>query len=95
MQLEITRKAQIDLVTLQEFGNANFGAAHTRRYLADMRDMFKTLRKWPEMARLREDYGGTVRLHPFQSHLIFYRIEGDVLKVLRVTSRYQKWPEHL
>ena len=95
MQLEITRKAQVDILTLQDFGNTNFGVSHTRKYLADMRDTFNALRDWPEMARLRTEYGGTVRMHPFRSHLIFYRIEGDLLKVLRITSRYQDWPNRL
>jgi len=95
MQLEISRKAQIDLIAIQDFGFANYGVVNTRKCLDGLRLIFKTIARWPEMARLRDEYGGTVRMHPHRSHLIFYRIEGDTLKVLRVVSQHQNWPNHL
>ncbi len=95
MRLEISQKAQNDIYSLQDFGNANFGVLHTRCYLAGLKHTFKNLRGMPELARLREEYGGTVRVHPHRSHLIFYRIEGETAKVLRVLSKHQNWPDHI
>ncbi len=95
MRLEITLKAQRDIYTLQEFGNANFGVLHTRKYLVSLTQTFKNIRERPELARLREEYDGSVRIHVHKSHLIFYRIEGEFVKILRVLSRHQNWPDRV
>jgi toxin ParE1/3/4 len=95
MRLEISLKAQKDIYSLQEFGNANFGVLHTRKYLVSLTQTFKNLREHPELARLREEYDGQVRIHTHKSHLIFYRIEGELVKILRVLSRHQNWPERI
>ena len=95
MRLEITLKAQNDVYNLQEFGNVNFGVLHTRKYLISLTETFKTLRARPELARLREEYDGQIRVHPHRSHMIFYRIEDDAVKILRIISRHQDWPSKL
>jgi toxin ParE1/3/4 len=95
MQLEITLKAKRDVAALQEFGNANFGFSHTRKYLVELTQTFKNIRVRPEIARLREEYDGQIRIHNFRGHVIFYRVEGDTVKILRVLSRFQNWPDHL
>jgi toxin ParE1/3/4 len=95
MQLEITLTARRDVFALQEFGNANFGVAHTRKYLVGLTQTFKNIRDRPELARLREEYDGNIRIHTHKSHLIFYRIEGDIVRVLRVLSRHQNWPDFI
>lgn len=95
MRLEITKKAQKDIYVLQGFGYENFGIVHTRKYLIDLTQTFKTISERPELARLRDEYDGEVRMHTHKSHLIFYRIEGDLVKIMRVLSRYQNWPERI
>ena len=95
MRLEISLSARKDIFALQEFGNANFGVVHTRKYLVGLTQTFKNIRERPELARLREEYDGSIRIHTHKSHMIFYRIDGEMIRILRVLSRHQNWPDSI
>ena len=49
------------------------------------------LLRHPEMAREYTEIDPPVRLHPYRSHLIVYRIDADHLAVIRILHARQHW----
>jgi len=52
---------------------------------------FDRLAQFPEMARLRMEFTPPVRIQPYQSHLIVYLAEGDLIDVIRVLHSRANW----
>lgn len=92
MGFRLTRFAEQDLILLSETGIRLFGVAQAKRYHDQMFDCFDLLSRNPEMARLRLELLSGIRIHPFRSHLIVYRIEndGEVL-IVRIRHAREDW----
>lgn len=43
------------------------------------------------MARERSAFSPPLRIHPFQSHLVIYRLEDDGIAIIRVLGGHQDW----
>ncbi|MCE5230444.1 type II toxin-antitoxin system RelE/ParE family toxin [bacterium] len=50
---------------------------------------YDKLRKYPHIGRVRWESHPTLRCWPFGSYLIFYRVSGNTLTILRVVSDYR------
>jgi toxin ParE1/3/4 len=92
MGFRLTRRAEQDLILLSETGIRLFGVAQAKRYHDHLFECFDLLSLNPEMARLRPELSSGIRIHPFRSHLIVYRIEsdGDVL-IVRIRHAREDW----
>lgn len=92
MGFRLTRFAEQDLILLSETGIRLFGVAQAKRYHDQMFGCFDLLSRNPEMARLRLELSSGIRIHPFRSHLIVYRIEsdGEVL-IVRIRHAREDW----
>lgn len=95
MQLEISQEAKSDIFILQHIGYATFGINHTRVYVDGLMGVLKLIGASPGLARIREEFGRGVRIHPYKGHLVFYRIDQNAVKVLRILSKYQNWIDRL
>ncbi|HEY5048689.1 MAG TPA: type II toxin-antitoxin system RelE/ParE family toxin [Rhizomicrobium sp.] len=71
------------------------GRARKNQYLAALRERFVLLRQRPELGHARRDVGAGYRSVPIGRHLIFYRIEGDDLVILRVLHQRMDVIPHL
>jgi toxin ParE1/3/4 len=60
-------------------------------YLTGLGQAFDRLAQFPEMARLRIEFTPPVRILPYQSHLIVYLAEGDLIDVIRVLHSRANW----
>lgn len=45
----------------------------------------------PSLARERREFDPPVRIHPSAEHLIIYRIEADLILVIRILGGRQNW----
>jgi len=61
------------------------------RYLTNLYNAFDTLMQHPFLAREREETVPPVRLYPYRSHLIAYRVDGSELVIVRVLHVRQNW----
>ncbi len=94
MQLEISVLAQKEMDLIFRYGLNHFGEAQARACSAELFDLFDLILENPRMARVRPEYRRQVRMFVFESHMVFYRILRNKVRVLRVLHGKQTWPKH-
>lgn len=94
MQLEISIRARKEIDLLMRYGLANIGEMQARIYTNELFDLFDLIIQNPRMAQVRPEYRRQVRMIAFQSHLVFYRVVRNKIRILRVLHGRQNWPKH-
>ncbi|MGQ0741341.1 MAG: type II toxin-antitoxin system RelE/ParE family toxin [Alphaproteobacteria bacterium] len=84
MRLVISGAARDDLKSIARYSKREWGAARQKRYMAAIRDRFIELLRHPEMGTRRRDLGTAYRNLAVGRHVIFYRIAGNQIIVVRV-----------
>jgi toxin ParE1/3/4 len=84
MRLEITLQAREDMFTVQAEGMQNFGPLQTDKFFDGLTALFKLIAHSPYIASERHEFSRPIRLHPYKSLIIAYRIESETFKILRV-----------
>jgi len=88
----LSRLAEQDLIELFLDGAERFGVLQAEVYHDLLTHTFEFLAENPKAARLREEIDPPVRIHPVQSHLVIYRVDGDgELFVIRVRHGHEDW----
>src|SRR5699024_8481187 len=80
----LTRDAQQDLIEIRRYTTQVWGQAQSRKYLQDLRSTLELLAEFPGQGILREDVGEGVRSFPYSSHMLYYRMESEVVVVFAV-----------
>ena len=91
MGYRLSRKAGEDIVHAYLEGARQFGPHQAEAYHAGLEQMFAILAAHPRLARERDEITPPVRIHPYQSHIIIYVIEGDGILILRVRHGHEDW----
>ncbi|CAN7569725.1 type II toxin-antitoxin system RelE/ParE family toxin [Brucella pseudogrignonensis] len=92
MVLNLSVKAEEDIIAIAEYGIAMFGPLQAKRYHSDLFNTLDLIAKNPEMAREREEISPPVRIHPFKAHLIIYQIEQNgAIYVIRIRNAFEDW----
>lgn len=76
-------QAEIDLEAILEELQQNNPAA-AERYANEFSDKTKLLAQFPELGRLRPEILSHLRSTLVQPYVIFYRIVGDEIQILRI-----------
>jgi toxin ParE1/3/4 len=84
MRLEITPRAREDMFRIQTNGIAQFGILQTDKFFDGLTAFFKVIARSPFIAPERIEFTKPIRLHPYKNFIIAYRVEGNVVKVVRV-----------
>jgi toxin ParE1/3/4 len=87
----LTPAAQNDLEGIWLYTLEQWSPQQADRYADILEDTLDRLLFMPEMARERPEFDPPVRIHPSAEHLIVYRIEGDLLVILRILGAGQDW----
>ena len=91
MGYRLTRAAAQDIGAIAETGIELFGIDQARAYHAALFGVFDLISDNPRMAHERTELTPPLRVHPFRSHIILYKIEdGDVL-IVRVRHAHEDW----
>ena len=64
------------------------------RYQTHLFELLDLLSAHPELARERTEIDPPVRIHPYGTHVVVYRNEGDGILVLRVLHARSDWTRH-
>ena len=72
-----------------------FGEQQAAKYVGGLLDHLNLILATPNMARIRPELGNARRLLLYKSHVIFYRIDGETIHVVRILHGKQNWREHL
>jgi toxin ParE1/3/4 len=84
--------ADRDIGLIASRGIEMFGVAQARAYHTAIFDLFGLLADTPRLGRERFDLSPPVRVHPYRSHVVIYRIEDDGhVLVLRVRHGREDW----
>ena len=94
MRLELSSRADADLVAILEYGAEHFGWNRAEAYTEGFGESFALLTEYPEIGSLHEDFRPPIRSLPYGSHRIFYDIVGDTICVQRILHKAmdaQRW----
>lgn len=91
MGYRLTRAAERDIGAIAEAGIETFGVSQARDYHNALFGVFELLSSNPRMGRERTELAPPVRVHPFRSHIILYRLEGDDVLIIRVRHAHEDW----
>ncbi|MDP2697052.1 type II toxin-antitoxin system RelE/ParE family toxin [Thalassospira sp.] len=92
---QLTHKAIADLDDIWRYSAETWSVAQADRFIDDLVHLFDILADMPTMARERPEFSPPVRLHPFGSSLIVYRVDPDHITILRLLGGSQNWQDIL
>lgn len=95
MAFRVTPRAGQDIVALYEHGTLTYGLAAATTYAEGLREVFMFLSEFPRATRERDEVSPPVRIYPYRSHLVAYRIEDEDVVVVRVVHQRSEWTEEL
>lgn len=84
MRLELSRAAERDLDELLTFGTGHFGERVADQYYFSFDAAFRLIRDHPGIGEMIDAVEPGVRKLTHRSHRIFYEIEGDLVRIVRI-----------
>ncbi len=81
---KLSKPADQDLEDILDYTEAEFGIDQAISYLNDLEIVFNQLVVNPELGRERNEIKSGLRSMPKTSHVIFYRIRPDHIRIIRV-----------
>jgi len=91
MAYRLSRKAEEDILDIYLIGAGAFGEDQAERYHAGLEQACAFLSDFPRAAPEREELGRSSRVHPYKSHIIFYRLDGPDIFIQRVRHGSEDW----
>jgi toxin ParE1/3/4 len=91
MRLSFSVVALRDLKAIYRQSARQFGLNQADRYRAGLEAAFRLIAEHPMASPEHLGYRRPIRLHFHQSHVIFFAIEGDHVRVIRVLHQHQDW----
>lgn len=80
----LSELAQLDLFDIADYTFETWGEEQTYRYIDDLEACFRRLARSPGIGRSGEDIRPGYRRLEHQKHVIFYRIDGEGVLIIRV-----------
>ncbi|MDX9768367.1 MAG: type II toxin-antitoxin system RelE/ParE family toxin [Ectothiorhodospiraceae bacterium] len=92
MPYTLSRKAEDDIISIFLDGAGRFGLQQAERYHDLLERTFRFLADNPLAARERHELIPPIRIHPVQSHIVLYTVDGngDVF-IVRVRHGHEDW----
>lgn len=95
MELDLTDAALSDLRAIRDYTLEKWGEEQEEKYLDEMWTRFEEILKDPQRWRFREDLFPACQLAPQGKHVILFRVEGDLLQVVRVLHSAMDFKRHI
>ncbi len=90
----LTADAEADFAAIYEYSLQTFGQPRADKYAVSLIDAFEFLITTPKAGREFQPRPGTRRLVQ-ESHILYYRVEGSNILLLRILSQHQDPLRHL
>lgn len=91
----LAEAAKNDLQEIYDFGIHKFGHSQATKYLEGLREYFEALTTNPDTGKQRDEIKVGLYSLPHVSHIIFYRILPDRIRIVRVLHGRSDIPKHL
>jgi len=95
MQLKITDRAKGDLAEIEEYTGEHWGNHQTDTYMAQIEKRIGSLLDSPYLGVARSDISQGYRSLSEGQHLIFYRIEDDIIEIIGILHASMDLERHL
>ena len=92
---KLSRKAEIDLTELYEFGIHKFGLLQAQKYFLEMHDVFQVLDENADLGRDASEYIEDLKRFAFKAHTLFYLQTTSEIFILRVLSQRMDYERNL
>ncbi|MBC7667402.1 MAG: type II toxin-antitoxin system RelE/ParE family toxin [Gemmatimonadaceae bacterium] len=91
MTYRLSRNAEDDVIQIYVTGVTEFGVDQAERYHEGLERAFAFLSDFPLAAPERAELKGSIRVHPYRSHIIIYRLDGADVLIQRVRHAGEDW----
>ncbi len=86
-EYRLSEAAKEDLVSIAQYGDAQFGVAQSDQYREKLKRRFSVLVETPELFATVDHIRAGYRRSVCGVHSIYYRIEGQHVEIVRVLGR--------
>lgn len=80
----LSKETENDIDEIFDFGEYKFGYAQAISYLIGLEEHFEALATNPQIGKVRNEIKNGLYSLPYVSHIIFYRILGNHIRIVRV-----------
>lgn len=94
-QLVIAPAAKTDLKDIYQYGLRQWGLNRSKSYLENIKEHFRALTEQHLTGVDRSELLSGTRSLPIESHILFYRVTPDTVKIIRVLRGRQDPQRHL
>ena len=84
MRYEITQKARSDLIGIWEYTYENWSHQQADKYYEILIEKIEEIASRPHIGRNYERIKVGLKGVAIKSHIVFYRIENDIVEIIRV-----------
>lgn len=91
----LSKHAEKDLSAIAAYTLQNFGLRQARRYRDGLFKTFEMITDFPLIGSDQSRIKKNVRRHVYESHAIYYRIDGTEIIILRILGPGEDPMQHL
>ena len=91
---QLSEKADFDLEAIFDYTEYHHGFNQAVKYLKDLDGVFNQLVANPEIGRKRNDLKKGLYSISEQEHIVFFRIQKDHIRIVRVLHGSKDIPKH-
>ena len=84
-------KADEDLERIWYYSATNWSVDRANQEIDELYLTFTNISLMPKLGRERAEVNPPVRIHTHGAHVIVYRIENDIVRIVRVLGGRQNW----
>ena len=95
MELKYSNLAKQDLASIEKYTRENWCSNQADLYLAQIENKILDQLETPYLGTARPDISGGYRCVPEGKHLIFYRVDTEIVKILGVPHASMDIERHL
>ncbi len=92
---KVSRKAEIDLTIMYEYGIEIFGLKHAQAYLLGMHTLFQILADNATLGRDASEFILSLKRFSYKSHTIFYLATDINVLIVRVLNQSMNYENNL
>ena len=93
MKIDFSREAEADIVHINRESIRQFGVKQAQSYAHGLAQAFALIARFPLASPERDYMRRPVRVCTYGSHVIIYRVEDNVVLILRIRHGREDWQE--
>jgi toxin ParE1/3/4 len=92
---ELSQAADKDLQEIYDYTAANFGSDQAIKYLSGLEELFSAMCTHPNIGRERNEIRKGLRCGSYVSHIVYYRVLNNRIRIVRVLHASRDIPKFL